>query len=50
MSLSIAYYRFGGWRRARMLGPKAPAPLAVEPAPAALVAVPVEAADEFRNS
>jgi len=50
MSLSIAYYRFGGWRRARMLGPKAPAPLAVEPAPAALAAVPVGAADEFRNS
>jgi Na+-driven multidrug efflux pump len=50
MSLSIAYYRFGGWRRARMLGGAAPAPVAVEPAPAVLVTVPAETTDEFRNS
>jgi len=34
MLLSIGYYRFGNWRRARMLAPSAPAPITT-PLPAA---------------
>ena len=41
MTLSIAYYRFGGWRHARMLAPVAPA--AAPPGK-------LESAAEFRNS
>jgi len=33
MTLSIAYYRFGGWRRARMLATPPPAAPALVPAP-----------------
>jgi hypothetical protein len=46
MSLSAAYYRWGGWRKARMLGSSSTAPTTppVEPTPPVGPELPVEPA------